>query len=79
LLDYTFASILNSSVLEISLEFIERVELISGPPSLRYGPNGMLGAINIVTKEGKDLDGGTARVSVTNTGETHYGFAVGKK
>ena len=79
LLDYTFASILNSSVLEISLEFIERVELISGPPSLRYGPNGMLGAINIVTKEGKDLDGGVVKASVTHTGETNLDFTLGNK
>ncbi|MCL2040197.1 MAG: TonB-dependent receptor [Bacteroidetes bacterium] len=79
LTDYTFASILNSSVLEISLDFIERVEIISGPPSFNYGYKGILGAINIVTKDGKDFDGGTVKVGTTHTGETHFELTTGYK
>ncbi len=79
LVDYAFSSTFNSSVLEISLDFIERVEIISGPPSFNYGYKGILGAINIVTKKGKDFDGGSIKAGATYTGETHFEFTTGYK
>ena len=77
--DYVFSSVLNNSVLEISLEFIERIELISGSSSFYYGENGMMGAINIVTKDGKDFDGGVVKATTTNTGETYFEITLGNK
>lgn len=79
LTDYVFSSILNSSILEISLDFVERVEIISGSPSFNYGYNGILGAINIVTKDGKDFDGGSIKAGTTNIGDTYFEFTTGYK
>lgn len=35
---------------------IERIEVLYGPTSALYGANAFLGIINIITKDGKDLD-----------------------
>ena len=37
---------------------IERVEVLYGPASAVYGPNAFLGVVNIITKNGMDLEDG---------------------
>jgi iron complex outermembrane receptor protein len=37
---------------------IERIEVLYGPNSVIYGPNAFLGSINIVTRDGSQLDDG---------------------
>ena len=41
----------------ISLEQVERVEIIRGPGSALYGTSAFSGIINVVTKQGEDIDG----------------------
>ena len=41
----------------ICIENAKRIEFVSGPGSSSYGSNAMSGVINIITKEGKDIDG----------------------
>ena len=41
---------------QISLNNIERVEVLYGPASAVYGPNAFLGVINIITNKAEDLE-----------------------
>jgi iron complex outermembrane receptor protein len=41
----------------VDVELIDRIEVIRGPGSTMYGSSAFLGVINIVTKEGADVDG----------------------
>jgi iron complex outermembrane receptor protein len=42
----------------IDVELIDRVEFIPGPGSTSYGNNAFLGVINVITKRGRDVNGG---------------------
>jgi vitamin B12 transporter len=39
----------------VSVDDIERIEIIKGPQSIMYGSEAMAGVINIITKKGKDM------------------------
>jgi outer membrane receptor for ferrienterochelin and colicins len=41
----------------ISLDNVQRIEVIRGPGSALYGANAFAGVINIITKEAKDING----------------------
>lgn len=60
--------------LALDLGHIERIEIIRGPGSALYGTNAMFAVINLVTKDGKTLDGGRARLDAGSYG--HVGGAV---
>jgi outer membrane receptor for ferrienterochelin and colicins len=41
----------------LDVDLIDRVEIIRGPGSVLYGNNAFFGVINVITREGKQLDG----------------------
>jgi len=41
----------------LDLDNVKRIEFLSGPASALYGSGAMAGIINIITKEGEDVDG----------------------
>ncbi len=43
----------------IPVEYIKRIEVLKSPSSAIYGPNAMGGVINIITKDGKDIEKAT--------------------
>lgn len=45
------------------VELIERVEVIRGPSSSVYGSSAFLGVINVITKQGHDIDGAELAVN----------------
>lgn len=62
----------------IPINSIKQIEIIRGPGSVLYGTNAYAGVINIITFNGKEVDGGTisARTGSFNTQE--YGVSFGK-
>ena len=48
----------------IGLDTVERIEFIMGPGSVLYGTGALIGVVNIVLKDGADLDGLLGRISV---------------
>lgn len=55
----------------INLEIAEKVEIIRGPGSAKYGSNAVLGVINIVTKKDNHLAAG-----IGNKGQTRFSFGL---
>ncbi len=47
----------------LDLDMVERIEIIRGPGSSVYGSNAFYGAVNVIPKRGRDLDGGQVGVS----------------
>lgn len=43
----------------IDVDLIERVEVVRGPSSSLYGTNAFFGVINVITKRGRDIKGGS--------------------
>jgi len=43
--------------LELSLDYIEKIEIIRGPGSALWGADAFSGVVNLVTKKGKDVQG----------------------
>jgi outer membrane cobalamin receptor len=43
--------------MEMSLEYIEKIEIIRGPGSAMWGPDAFSGVVNLVTKKGEKLQG----------------------
>lgn len=41
----------------VDMNLIERIEYIPGPGSSIYGANGLMGVVNVITKQGKQIDG----------------------
>ena len=49
----------------VPLSNIKQIEVVYGPASSVYGPNAMMGVINVVTQNDREADGTEARVRVT--------------
>src|SRR5262249_5148073 len=66
--------------LPVSLDDVERLEVVRGPVSPLYGPNAFLGIINIVTRGADRSPKAYGRVgtSTFRTATGNAGFAVGE-
>jgi len=58
----------------VPLEMVRQVEVIKGPGSALYGTNAFAGVINVVTWDGRSLDGGFVRGLVGSDGR--YGASA---
>ena len=63
--------------LPLSIDEIERIEVVEGPASALHGANAINGVINIITSTPEQLDGGRARVSAGDRGARSGSFAYG--
>lgn len=52
-----FDSVLVGYDFPIDVEIIDRIEIVRGPSSSIYGNSAFFGVINVITKQGKQLDG----------------------
>lgn len=57
------------------MDLIERIEFIPGPGGAVYGQNAMFGVINVVTREGADLNGGELAATYQRPQATREGRA----
>jgi len=57
---------------DMTLDNVERIEIIRGPGSALYGTNAFMGVINIISKKAKDIDGVVASIK----GGTYNTFEV---
>ncbi|MCP4219219.1 MAG: TonB-dependent receptor [bacterium] len=63
----------------IPLIFYKRVEIVYGPASALYGPDAYAGVINLITKDGGDIDGVEVGAGYVDTGAWTGDFLFGKK
>jgi iron complex outermembrane receptor protein len=63
----------------ISLEKVKQIEVLRGPASSLYGGVALTGVVNIITKQGADVDGLQAKVSAGNYGQVKVDAIFGKR
>lgn len=77
-----FFDVVSWESLPVTLEEVERIEVVLGPVSALHGPGALGGVINIVTKTPEQLGGGLAAYTVgersTHLGSALYGRRRGK-
>jgi len=63
----------------LDLDVVERVEVVRGPGSSLYGNNAFFGVVNLITRQGRDLDG-VEFSGEAGSADTYKGIvSVGKK
>lgn len=63
----------------ISLEKVKQIEVLRGPASSIYGGVALTGVVNIIMKEGSDVDGTMFKATVGNHGQVRGDFLFGKR
>lgn len=63
----------------ISLEKVKQIEVLRGPASSLYGGVALTAVVNIITKQGADVDGLQARVGAGNYGQVRADALFGKR
>ena len=63
----------------ISLEKVKQIEVLRGPASSLYGGVALTGVVNIITKQGAEVDGLQAKVSAGNYGQVKVDAVFGKR
>ena len=63
----------------ISLEKVKKIEVLRGPASSLYGGVALTGVVNIITKQGADVDGIQVKGGVGNYGQIRGDFLIGHR
>ena len=63
----------------ISLEKVKQIEVLRGPASSLYGGVALTAVVNIITKQGADVDGLQAKVGAGNYGQLRADAVFGKR
>lgn len=63
----------------IPLHIYKRIEIVFGPASALYGADAYAGVINLITKDGKDIDGITGSVGYVSTNSLVTNLSFGKQ
>ena len=63
----------------ISLEKVKQIEVLRGPASSLYGGVALTAVVNIITKQGADIDGLQAKAGVGNYGQVKADAVFGKR
>ena len=63
----------------ISLEKVKQIEVLRGPASSLYGGVALTAVVNIITKQGGDIDGVQARAAAGNYGQIKADAVFGKR
>ena len=63
----------------VSLEKIKQIEVLRGPASSLYGGVALTGVVNLITKQGADVDGVTIKGGIGNYGQLRGDALFGKR
>ena len=63
----------------ISLEKLKQIEVLRGPASSLYGGVALTAVVNLITKQGADIDGIKVRGGIGNYGQYHGDIIFGKR
>ena len=63
----------------ISLDKVKQIEVLRGPASSLYGGVALTAVVNVITKQGADIDGIEARAGIGNYGQLQGGIVFGKR
>ena len=63
----------------VSLEKIKQIEVLRGPASSLYGGVALTGVVNLITKQGADIDGVKVKVGAGNFGQMRGDIILGKR
>ena len=63
----------------ISLDKVKQIEVLRGPASSLYGGVALTAVVNVITKQGADVDGIEARAGIGNYGQLQGGIVFGKR
>lgn len=63
----------------VDVDLIDRVEIVRGPGSSVYGSNALFGVVNVITRRGRDLDGGEAAVAAGSHGGREGRLSWGRR
>ncbi len=63
----------------MSIEKVKRIEVLRGPASSIYGGVALSGVVNIITKDGGDIDGLKVKAGIGNYGQKRADLLFGKK
>lgn len=75
-----YDEIISSYYLEqIPMSVIDKVEVIRGPGSVLYGTNAFAGVINVITKDGKSMDGSALYLKGGSFNTGKVSFASGRE
>lgn len=75
----SYATNISTPDFSISLDKIKQIEVLRGPASSIYGGVALTGVVNIITKDGRDVDGLKVKSSVGNYGQVSGGMLFGKQ
>ena len=62
----------------LSLEKVRQIEVLRGPASSLYGGVALTAVVNIITKQGADVDGVKVKAGLGNYGQKHLEMIFGK-
>lgn len=62
----------------LSLEKVRQIEVLRGPASSLYGGVALTAVVNIITKQGADVDGMKVKAGIGNYGQKHLEMIFGK-
>ena len=62
----------------MSLDKVKQIEVLRGPASSLYGGVALTGVVNVITKDGSDVDGLMAKASVGSYGQVRGDLLFGK-
>lgn len=75
----SFATNTSAPDYSVSLEKIKQIEVLRGPASSLYGGVALTAVVNIITKQGADVDGMQAKATTGNHGQIKVDALFGKR
>jgi len=77
--DNIYGSFFMGHAFGVDMDLVKKIEFIRGPGSSLYGNNAVFGAVNVITKQGKDINGLYAKIEGGSFNTYSGSIAYGKQ